>query len=72
MNFGLENLIKNTSDQIPKAGVWIVLKNIELGLRILFETIKNIIALAVVLYGLWLVYSITPSPSASSKIITGN
>jgi hypothetical protein len=61
MNYEIENLVKKVSDQIPKGGVWITLKNIQLGLEILFETIRQIIALALFIAFLWVVYQVTPS-----------
>ena len=61
MNYEIENLVKKVSDQIPKGGVWITLKNIQLGLEILFETIRQIIALALLIGFLWVLYQVTPS-----------
>ena len=61
MNYEIENLVKKAADQIPKGGVWITLKNIQLGLEILFETIRQIIALALFIGFLWVLYQVTPS-----------
>jgi hypothetical protein len=68
MNYEIENLVKKAADQIPKGGVWITLKNIQLGLEILFETIRQLIGLALVIAFIWYVLNFIPSADGLKTI----
>lgn len=68
MNYEIENLIKKVSDQIPKGGVWITLKNIQLALEILVETIRQLIGLALVIAFIWYAIHFIPSPDGLKSI----
>jgi hypothetical protein len=69
MNHEIEKLTQQATDLIPKGGVWITLKNIQLGLEILFDTIRQLLSLALVLALLWYVYQITPSIDGIKTIL---
>jgi hypothetical protein len=58
-----DNLIKQASDQIPKGGAWITLKNIQLAINIAFDFIYEVIKLAILLTGLYYLYQVTPELS---------
>jgi hypothetical protein len=66
MNHEIENFISKAADQIPKGGVWIALKNIELGLQIMFDTIYKLIALGIFLVGLYYIYTYAPALLAAT------
>jgi hypothetical protein len=61
MNHEIETFISKAADQIPKGGVWITLKNIELALQILFDFIYKAIALGIFLFGLYYIYTNMPA-----------
>jgi hypothetical protein len=63
MNNEINNLIKQATDQIPKGGAWITLKNIQLAIQIGFDFIYEVIKLAILLTGLYYLYVITPELS---------
>ena len=60
----LDNLTKQLADQLPKGGAWLTLKNIQLAINIAFDTIYEVIKLAILLTGLYYLYVITPELSA--------
>jgi hypothetical protein len=69
MNYEIENLIKQSADQIPKAGFWLFLKNVQLLLEILFETIRQLLSLGLVLVVLWYVFQLMPSIDSIKTIL---
>jgi hypothetical protein len=66
MNNQIENFISKAADQIPKGGVWIALKNIELALQIMFDTIYKLIALGIFAFGLYYIYTHAPALLAAT------
>jgi hypothetical protein len=59
----LDNLTKQLADQLPKGGAWLTLKNIQLAINIAFDTIYEVIKLAILLTGLYYLYQVTPELS---------
>jgi hypothetical protein len=59
----LDNLAKEITNQIPKGGAWLTLKNIQLAINIVFDTIYEVIKLGLLLTGLYYLYAITPELS---------
>jgi hypothetical protein len=60
MNNDINNFIKQASDQIPKGGAWITLKNIQLAINIAIDTMWQVIKLGLALAGIYYLYTITP------------
>ena len=61
MNPELENLTKQAADLIPKGGAYIYLKNIELAIKIVFDTIAKLIQLGLVLALIYIAYKSLPA-----------
>jgi hypothetical protein len=60
MNHNIENILNKAAEIVPKGGSWITLKNIELAIKIVFDTIYEVIKLAIILTGLYYLYQVTP------------
>jgi len=59
----LDNLVDQVTTQLPKGGAWLTLKNIQLAINIVFDTIYEVIKLGLLLTGLYYLYAITPELS---------
>jgi hypothetical protein len=68
MNHELENLTKQAADLIPKGGAYIYLKNIELAIKIVFDTIAKLIQLVLVLALIYIAYRAFPALETLLKI----
>jgi hypothetical protein len=56
----LNNLVKQVSDQVPKAGIWLTLTNIRLALEIFFETIYKLLHLGFICVVCYVAYTQIP------------
>lgn len=57
MSTQIDNIARQVSRQLPKAGVWLALENIQKAINIAFSTIYQTIKLAIVLAGLYYIYN---------------
>jgi hypothetical protein len=71
MSDQLDNAIKQAADQIPKVGAWLWLQNLKIAIELFFYTLRELMALALFLAFLYVIYVITP-PLASIKTIIGS
>ena len=60
MNNDINNFIKQAVDQIPRGGTWITLKNLQLGINIVFDTMWQALKLGLALAVLYYIYTTTP------------
>jgi hypothetical protein len=68
MNREIENLTKQAADLIPKGGAYIYLKNIELAIKIVFDTISKSIQLGIIIALIYIAYRALPALEQLLKI----
>jgi hypothetical protein len=64
----LNNLVKQVSDQIPKAGIWLTLTNIRVALDLVFDTIYKLLHLGLVFALIYGAYNFVPWTALINQI----